>query len=114
MDIHIMNLNEEPFKLIKQGTKTIELRLYDEKRQKICIGDCINFINMNNINDVLKVKVKQIYKYKNFKELYKNFDKISIGYKEDEIPNYKDMYLYYTEDDIKKYGVVAIEISIII
>lgn len=113
MNTHIMNLNEEPFKLIKQGTKTIELRLYDEKRQKIFIGDCINFINMNNINEVLKVKVKQIYKYKNFKELYKNFDKISIGYKQDEIPNYKDMELYYTEDDIKKYGVVAIEIELL-
>ncbi len=113
MNTHIMNLNEEPFKLIKQGTKTIELRLYDEKRQKISIGDCINFINMNNINEVLKVKVKQIYKYKNFKELYKNFDKISIGYKQDEIPNYKDMELYYTEDDIKKYGVVAIEIELL-
>ena len=113
MNTHIMNLNEEPFKLIKQGTKTIELRLYDEKRQKISIGACINFTNMHNLNHILKVKVKQIYKYKNFKELYKNFDKISIGYKQNEIPNYKDMELYYTEDDIKKYGVVAIEIELL-
>lgn len=29
--IHKMNLDFEPFKLIKDGTKTIELRLNDKK-----------------------------------------------------------------------------------
>ncbi len=29
--IHNMKLNESPFEKIKAGTKTIELRLYDEK-----------------------------------------------------------------------------------
>ena len=30
---HEMRLHDEPFNLIKNGTKTIELRLYDEKRR---------------------------------------------------------------------------------
>lgn len=30
---HQMKLNNEPFESIKNGTKTIELRLYDEKRR---------------------------------------------------------------------------------
>ena len=33
--IHMMKLNDEPFTLIKAGTKVIELRLNDEKRRKI-------------------------------------------------------------------------------
>ena len=33
--VHNMKLNESPFEKIKAGTKTIELRLYDEKRRKI-------------------------------------------------------------------------------
>jgi len=30
-----MKLQESPFERIKDGTKTIELRLYDEKRRKV-------------------------------------------------------------------------------
>ena len=37
--LHKMKLNESPFERIKNGTKTIEFRLYDEKRQKIKIRD---------------------------------------------------------------------------
>lgn len=34
-----MKLLKEPFDNIKNGTKTIEFRLYDEKRKQIKIGD---------------------------------------------------------------------------
>ena len=40
---HKMNMNPSPFEKIRNGTKTIELRLYDEKRRKIEIGDTIIF-----------------------------------------------------------------------
>lgn len=32
--IHQMKLNDDPFERIKNGTKTIEFRLYDEKEEK--------------------------------------------------------------------------------
>ena len=32
---HQMNLNLDPFNRIQMGTKTIELRLYDEKRKSL-------------------------------------------------------------------------------
>ena len=57
-------------------------------------------------------QVVNIFKYANFAELYKHHDKISIGYKEDETANPDDMLLYYTKEDIEKYGVVGIEISV--
>ena len=38
-----MKLNNEPFNLIKNGTKTVELRLNDEKRKLLNIGDKIEF-----------------------------------------------------------------------
>lgn len=31
--IHEMRLNNEPFNKIKEGTKTVELRLLDEKKK---------------------------------------------------------------------------------
>ena len=39
---HRMNLNNNPFNLIKNGTKTIELRLNDEKRQLLKEKDLMN------------------------------------------------------------------------
>lgn len=40
---HILKLKPKYFNYIKNGTKRIELRLYDEKRQTINIGDTIIF-----------------------------------------------------------------------
>ena len=43
-----MKLNNGPFERIKNGTKTIELRLNDEKRQLLKIKDLIEFTNRTN------------------------------------------------------------------
>lgn len=74
---HRMNLNNNPFNLIKNGTKTIELRLNDEKRQLLKENDFIEFTNRVTLEKII-VKIEGLYKYSNFKELYKHFDKIAI------------------------------------
>ena len=108
---HTMNLNPRPFLAIKSGTKTIEIRLYDEKRQKLNVGDSIEFTNRED-NELLLVDIINLHIFKNFEDLYSKFDKISIGYNEEEIANPKDMNQYYSVEDIKKYGVVGIEITV--
>ena len=42
--LYEMNLHDAPFKLIKEGTKTIEMRLNDERRTdlKEKLLECIN------------------------------------------------------------------------
>ena len=104
------HLNEEPFASIKSGTKTIEMRLYDEKRQKIKEDDIIEFINLAN-EEKIYTKVKALHLYDSFAELYKHFDKVSLGYKEDEEANPSDMEKYYPASEQEKYGVVGIEIE---
>lgn len=110
--LHNMKLYNEPFDMIKSGVKTIELRLYDEKRRLIKIGDLIEFKNIDT-EELLYTKVINIYVYKSFGELYTNFSKSSLGYKNDEIADPKDMELYYSISDIEKYGVVAIKLKVI-
>ena len=107
---HIMNLQDTPFKQIKNGTKTIEMRLYDEKRQKINIGDIIEF-NNSNTEELIVTEVIALHKFNNFKELYNSFDKTSIGYEYNELALPEDMEQYYDKNDIIKYGVVGIEIK---
>ncbi|MBF0987295.1 MAG: DUF3850 domain-containing protein, partial [Clostridiales bacterium] len=42
--LHEMKLQAEYYNFILNGTKKIEIRLNDEKRQKIKIGDSIKFL----------------------------------------------------------------------
>ena len=107
---HEMKLNNGPFVAIKNKTKTIELRLNDEKRQKINVGDEIEFTN-NVTSEKLLVDVVDLHKFDSFSELYKHFDKILLGYGENELADAKDMEEYYSEETQEKYGVVAIEIQ---
>ena len=107
----IMRLDNKAFNLIKEGTKKVELRLYDEKRRNVHTGDIITFVNRSN-NEEIKVKVIYIHIYSSFKELYNDFDKISLGYKSNEISDYRDMYKYYSKELIEKYGVVGIEVEL--
>lgn len=110
--IHNMRLHNEPFELIKNGTKTIELRLNDEKRSIIKENDIILFENRKNA-EIIKTKVIKLHKYNSFAELYKHFDKVSLGYNYNEEVSYKDMEKYYSKEEQDKYGVLGIEIKLI-
>ena len=109
---HEMKLNNEPFMKIKDGRKTIELRLNDEKRQLLKINDYIEFTNRDNEEKIL-VEVEDLYHYPSFEELYKHFDKSSLGYNEDEEANPSDMDKYYSKEEQDKYGVLGIKVKII-
>lgn len=108
--IYKMRLHNDPFLAIKSNEKCIEMRLNDEKRKNIKKGDKIEFTNTIN-NSVFYVEVVEVYKYPTFEELYKNHNKIDLGYKENETAAPEDMLLYYSKEDIKKYGVLAISIK---
>ena len=112
INIHEMKLNDEPFKKIKSGKKKIEIRLNDEKRQKLKVHDLIEFTNVKT-EEKLIVKVKNLYYYDSFSKLYKHFDKEILGYNKNDESSYKDMDLYYNKDEQSKYKALAIEIDLI-
>ena len=107
---HEMRLQHDPFVKIAEQTKTIEMRLLDEKRSSVSAGDLILFTDISN-NEKVECLVTNIYRYPSFEELYRHHSKNSIGYDEDEPADPKDMLAYYSDEMIKKYGVVAIEIQ---
>ncbi len=108
---HNMNLNDRPFEMIKNGEKAIELRLYDEKRRKINVGDTICF---KTKTDKLTAIVKSLHTFRNFKELYVALPLDKCGYTADELATASpdDMLEYYTKEQIEKYGVVGIEVEV--
>lgn len=105
-----MQLNYEPFMKIKNRTKTIEIRLNDEKRQLLKVGDYIEF-NNRETEEKMIVQIEAIYKFSNFEELYKAFDKVELGYEKDEEANPQDMEQYYSLEEQKNYGVMGIKIK---
>ena len=105
--IHKMKLKEEPFENIKNGTKTIEFRLYDEKRQKIKIGDKIEFSKLPDLQEKILVDVLDIYKDRTFRELFERL----IENKEEIERKTKSMYRFYSKEQEEQYGVVGIKIK---
>ncbi len=108
--IHQMKLKESPFERIKDGTKTIEFRLYDEKRRKIKIGDKIEFLKLPELQERIIVEVLDIYKDISFEELFK---KVFNDEKEIERKT-KSMEQYYSHEEEKEYGVVGIKIKLLL
>ncbi len=107
--IHKMKLNESPFERIKNGTKTIEFRLYDEKRRKIKIGDKIEFSKLPELQEIILVEVVDLYREETFEKLFKK-----LYTDEEEIKRKTNsMYQYYSPEKEKEYGVIGIKISLI-
>mgnify|MGYP004603479281 FL=1 len=107
--IHKMKLNESPFERIKNGTKTIEFRLYDEKRQQIKIGDQIEFSKLPDLQEKLLVDVTELYRENTFENLFIKLytDKYEINRRT------KLMEQYYSYEKEKEYGVLGIKIALI-
>lgn len=109
--LHKMRLNHSPYLKIKSGMKTIELRLYDDKRQKVCIGDFIEFSDTDSGENLI-VQVKELHRFSSFKDLYNALSAYKFGYSADEEANPDDMLSYYSLEEQIKYGVVGIEIIV--
>ena len=108
---HYLNLDPGPFDLIKNGLKDVEMRIYNEYRKLFNIGDHIEFTN--NLNgEKLSVEITNLQLFPTFVELYQHYPKERLGYKLDEDANPVDMEKYYSKQQIKKHGVVAIEIKL--
>lgn len=72
------------------------------------IGDEIVFTNLDT-KETLRVRVKAIYVYKDFKELYTHFSPLLLGYKVNEKATYEDMYFYYSKENIEKMAYVELK-----
>ena len=105
---HEMKLHNGPFEKIKNGTKTVEFRLYDEKRQKIKIGDKIEFSKLPELSEKLVVQVLDLYREETFENLFKKLYNDEKQAKE----KAQRMHEYYSDEEEKKYGVLGIKIKI--
>lgn len=109
---HVLQLLPKYYDFIKDGTKRIELRLYDEKRSTINLGDVIEFSKSDN--DKFCAKVIGLLRYASFTELFNDFE---IGILADNSMTkselLSDLDRFYSKADQDKFGFIGIRIELI-
>jgi len=111
---HKMKLQPEHYNFMLNGTKRIEIRLFDEKRQLIKIGDTIEFLKEPDLKESFDTKVTGLLRYNTFESMFKDFD-ISIlsdksMTKEELITTLEQ---FYSKEKQEQYGVLGIRIELI-
>lgn len=112
--VYDMSLNESPFSKIRNGEKTVELRLYDNKRRKLNVGDKIIFTNLSNSEEQVAVIIKALYIYGSFRELLEDISPERCGNSIDSSVEelVAGMRNYYSEVDEEMYGVLGIKVEL--
>jgi ASC-1-like (ASCH) protein len=106
-----MKLQPSPFNRIKEGTKIIEARLNDEKRQQIKLGDTIEFQKEPEKEEKLQTEVVGLLNYPTFKDLINDFPIEYFG-SIDKETLIQDVHKFYTEEDEKQFGILGIKINL--
>ena len=106
-----MKLAGPPYRKIEAGTKVIESRLFDEKRQSIAIGDTIEFqLNPNHAESV-SAKVIALLRYPSFDALMSDFPAALFGGESKE-ELLSEIHQFYSSEEEGKFGVIGIKIEL--
>ena len=109
---HVMSLRPGPFAKIADGTKRYELRLHDEKRRLIAVGDTITFTCTADERNV-HTRVTSLHPFDSFAELYAALPLTECGYTAENAASAdpRDMEKYYPPEKQAQYGVLAIGVE---
>lgn len=110
---HRMQLQPSPFKQIQQGTKTLEIRLWDEKRRLMKVGDVVEFYNAQDPVQTCKKNIRAITQAASLLDLFQEISLVAAGWPVETIATQavSDMRKYYSEVDEKNSGVVALHLG---
>ena len=75
-----MRLHPRPFNMIADGTKTVELRLLDEKRRQLKVGDDIDFVKRPDERDHIVRRITALRVYATIDDLVASESLQSIGF----------------------------------
>ncbi len=113
-DAITMTIDSNFFDMIKYGGKKVEVRVNDEKRRLIKVGDVLYFNKRSARPDVLKVRVTSLTYKDSFLELYSCYNPAELGFKDVDLLGFlSSMANYYPPEREKTYGVVGIGVEVI-
>lgn len=107
-----MQLQHSQWQLVQAGTKTVEIRLNDPKRQALQVGDVICFLDLETGQSVRTMLVAK-RTYASFADLLTKHTAVEVG----SAPHTSvaqmvaDMLTIYSAEQIRQWGVVALTIK---
>lgn len=104
-----VHLHSDVFDIVKNGKKDIEVRINDEKRRLLKLGDTLVFLRRPNDDEEIRAKVVGLEYYDYFETLVDHYDMERIylsGYTKEQYLN--EMKRFYTLEEQEQNGVVAI------
>lgn len=112
---HEMKLQPIFFDKIKMGTKVYELRLFDEKRRNIKVGDIIIFKKEPQLCEFLRAKVLDLLHFNSFLEAANCLSLKGMGFEGFSAEETAEVYhSFYSESDEKKFKVLAIKVEVLL
>ena len=112
--MHEMKLQSEYFNYILNGTKRVEIRLYDEKRKKIKIGDAIRFYKEPDLKESFETIVTDLLRFESFNDMVSNLSMEVLADKnmpKEELINALEV--FYTKEKQEKLGVLCIKFELL-
>lgn len=106
---YVMNSNYISFNKMKNGERSVEVRLFDKKRQQLKIGDIIEFVNIET-KEKLLTQLKGIAIFENFSDMVDYLTPQLLGY-----PNKEELMLrferLYPADLVSRFNIVGLFIN---
>jgi len=107
-----MNLRDDMFDLVRSGIKNVEMRVLDEKRAEISVGDEIEFTSDADENKKITVTVTGLHAYRTFYELATDFTPLTLGFYDKTPRAISEIMDDIYREKLKFYRPLAIRISI--
>lgn len=108
-DVMKVHLDADIFQIVKDGVKDVEIRINDNKRRKLKVGDTLIFFKRPADDESITVMVLELNYYRSFRDVVDNYEMRRIYLdgcsKEDYL---RKMSKFYTEKEQDELGVVAI------
>ncbi len=108
----VVHLDNDVFEIVRDGIKDVEVRVNDEKRRKLKVGDTLIFLKRPLDDEEIRTTITFLDYYDNFTELVEHYEMKRLY-----LESYtKEMWLqemkrFYSDEEQAKYGVVAIGFS---
>lgn len=100
--MHRLKVKEKYYNLLKSGKKDIELRLYDDKRKLIQIGDMIEFANFSDSRNTFCAEVVALHRAADFASLCQKIDCRRAGMESpEELINFSQIFLTYPVSQVR-------------
>ena len=108
-----LKLQPKYYNYMLHGTKRIEIKLYDEKRKTLNLGDSITFLKEPDLKESFQAKIIGLLRYENFEKIFQDFD-ISIladkSITKEVLRN--ELEEFYPKEKQEKYGVLGIRVEL--